>query len=83
MSTMKKLWIREAVRSMKLRFPEKTEEELYRQISEIYKDRFQDNKVAIYNNYENQLTDTTLGGMVDWFDVKHPLICESGVYFKQ
>lgn len=83
MSTMKKIWIREAVRSMKLRFPEKTEEELYRQISEIYKDRFQDNKVAIYNNYENQLTDTTLGGMVDWFDDKHPLICESGVYFKQ
>ena len=83
MSRLKKLWVREAVKSMKLRFPEKSEDELYRQVLKIYKERFQDNKVVIYNNYENQLTDTTLGGMVDWFDDKHPLICESGVYFKQ
>lgn len=83
MSRLKKLWVREAVKSMKFRFPEKSEDELYRQVLKIYKERFQDNKVVIYNNYENQLTDTTLGGMVDWFDDKHPLICESGVYFKQ
>ena len=37
--------------------------------------------MEIYNSYENSVGELTLKGVINWIDVKKPLIAESGVFF--
>lgn len=80
-SYMRTEWIRSMTDSLALIHPEVSRSEIESRVIKLYQSRFTDHPAAIYNNYENTVTSTSLSEITDWVQVAHPLIAESGVFF--
>lgn len=83
MGFFKNQWVASMTRNMQLKFPEMDKSEIAEMVEEIYKEKFTDHDALLYNDYENEVTDVTLSGILDWIQTENPLICESGVFFYQ
>lgn len=80
---LKNNWINRMTMAMCIRHPELPRSKVDEMVSEIYRTRFKDTEVQLFNNYENTIANTSLSQVVDWFQTATPLIAESGTYFYQ
>lgn len=64
-------------------FPGKSVEEIQRAVVKIFNENFKDHKAVIYNDYEEEILETSLAQTLDWIQQKNPTIAESGVFFHQ
>ena len=83
MGYFKDQWIGSMYRNMRLQFPEMNEKELYKIVEDTFRKQFVDHDAVLYNNYEEEVSDVSLAGIMDWIQHEDPLICESGVFFYQ
>ena len=81
MDKLKELWVDRMTFAMSMTHPDVSEKELRKMIEKIYEDSVKDTPCQIYNSYENSVGELTLKGVINWIDVKKPLIAESGVFF--
>lgn len=83
MGILKDNWVDRMVEAMMVTHPNVPSHKIREIVERTYDSRAKDTQVQIFNNYENQLADTSLVRMVDWYHKAKPLIAESGVYFYQ
>ena len=83
MGILKDNWVDRMVEVMMVTHPNVPSHKIREIVERTYDSRAKDTQVQIFNNYENQLADTSLVRMVDWYHKAKPLIAESGVYFYQ
>lgn len=81
MDKLKELWVERMTEAMSYTHPDVEKKRLKKLVEKIYDSRVKDNPCQIYNSYENTVGELTLGAVVNWIDVKKPLIAESGVFF--
>jgi hypothetical protein len=81
MRILKEKWIKDMKKSLSLMGTPK--DNLDSTLEKLFKERFKDTDVHIYNSYEEEVYPMTLSGVIDWIDKRNPNICESGIFFKR
>ena len=78
-------WIQQMASSIRVsgKYNKLTDEQLLTYLNKIFDKHFKDHSAVIYNDYEEEIMDTTLAGCLDWIQVENPTIAESGVFFHQ
>lgn len=74
-------WIGQMTESLARMHPELTREQIEDFVIAKYHESFEDHECQLSNTYENTVTYSTLGQVVDWVESYHPLMAESGVFF--
>lgn len=74
-------WIQQMTETLTRLNPDKDPNEIQDFVIKTYMERYTDHNALLYNSYENTVTSTSLGQVVDWLESYKPLIAESGVYF--
>lgn len=83
MRFFKEQWVSSMCKNMRLQFPNLPDDHIRKLVEKTFKEKFTDHDAILYNNYENEVCDTTLATVLDWIQAENPLICESGVFFYQ
>lgn len=81
MNKMKELWVERMTDAMSYTHPDVSRGKLKKLVEKIYDDNMKDTPCQLYNSYENTVGDLTLESLINWIDIKKPLIAESGVFF--
>lgn len=81
MDKMKELWVERMTDAMSYTHPNVSRSKLQKLVEKIYDKNVKDTPCQIYNSYENTVGNLTLGTVINWIDMKKPLIAESGVFF--
>lgn len=78
-------WIQQMASSIRVsgKYNKLSDEQLLTYLNKIFDKHFKDHSAVIYNDYEEEIMDTTLAGCLDWIQVENPTIAESGVFFHQ
>ena len=81
----KNMWCRQMENSLRLtgQFKSATDDELHQVVLTLFDRHFKDHKAIIYNDYEEEIMNTSLAGCIDWIQQANPTIAESGVFFHQ
>ena len=82
---LKDQWVAKMTKAIKLSnaYPNKTDIEIRKAVLKMYDDKFKDTNVVIYNDYEEEVLETSLSGTLDWIQSANPILTESGVFFHQ
>lgn len=78
---LKREWVGRMCETLATLHPEMDGDEIREFVEQQFNENYRDTECQIYNSYENTVIETSLGGVVDWIDRKHPIISESGVFF--
>ena len=81
MNKMKELWVERMTDAMSYTHPDVSRGKLKKLVEKIYDDNMKDTPCQLYNSYENTVGDLSLESLINWIDIKKPLIAESGVFF--
>ena len=81
MNRLKELWVERMTEAMSYNYPDISNNKLKKMVEKIYDDNVKDTSCQIYNSYENSIANLSLLTVVDWINLKKPLIAESGVFF--
>jgi DNA polymerase elongation subunit (family B) len=74
---------RDQIELLKLRFPEKTEEELSKFLDEEIKSNLKNTDCKLVNNYTKKTAKLNLLRFTEWYFDKKPISTEHGVFFKR
>lgn len=75
-------WKNTQAEVLKTMYPTLSYEEIHAKLDKIIEKRLVNPSAMLHNNYENKAMKTDLLSVIDWLDRNKPIICSSGVFFK-
>ena len=78
---VKDTWTEAMVKLIRERYPDEDKETIEKYVLEQFEKDYRDTECDIFNSYEQTVAHTSLGKTVDWIQVYHPIMSESGVFF--
>lgn len=75
-------WITEMTQVLK-NTTELTDKAIKSLLEEEFDKNFKDTEAIIFNSYDREITDTSLANVMDWIQVRKPIVTEAGTFFKR
>ena len=75
-------WKKQQSEILKTMYPKLSYEKINEKLDKIIKEKLKNPSAMLDNNYEEKAIKTDLLSVIDWIDRNKPIICSSGVFFK-